>query len=532
MDRNKNTKKKLMVRGILLLAFIAVLGFNYDRIYRSIFNIMNPIDAIYEYDGQHVSIRGLFEANYEEIHYASHLGVSCSSGSSSSQTRVSESTGINMGNGSSSSSNEFQYDRYYVDDNNYMWVVSGKINSTDSYSSILGDTTDKSSTSEYKYYKGMEAGVEKTAYEYIGSKTRTCLDVEKILLPDLSEMSDVNVFFDGKPDEEGHFVITFKGKKLSFLEEAFKGGSFTSDSFTEIKYIFDAESRKLLAVKLSGERDYAINNGTGHMSRSMSLMVTKLTYGDVDNIDIPEFLCENSTINDVLTEKTIIEPSPMLTIVYESGSEKESAVNSIWHEGLSDMTEVKKSYAIFDKDEGLFLRYTYYREGEELGSIIVPLVVSGNRIINSNNLYVSPDDMVTIGSHGSVWVTHDISSTITGQTCYKIDKEGKLSFNYSVTKEAKVSNLLDEEELSLYSEDDIEALKRLATDYEQAKFASMDRYEILKNDALNVYYVLDVNDDLDKLTNEYGVSFISQKKADKMISTGYEGIIEWQSMED
>lgn len=551
-------KSKIISRLILIAVIACAVYFSYPKIRQYFWNNQHPLDVIYEYDGQEISVRKLFEASNENVLYASHLNITGKYSDSRSTDLVStidlgdKKEYYDMGTSSSSSSTSYEYERLYIDNDNYLWTISGIINDSSSTKfnyAIIGDLSDSSSSS-FKYYKGMIDGQEYTASEYSGRKSGPCIDVEKILVPDLNNMKDTAVYFYSTPDNSGHFNITFTGEKLYCIAEAFGKGSTSSNGFTEIIYSFDAKTKNLISVSLNGNREYKTYDGNCKESKTLNFTITNISFDACDSIDLPNVVCENSQLNGVLSGDTLIYPSPMLNTDMSYDSDVSETITSIWADTITSMPDgistisdlsnilsdnakeigldlVTDGYVVNEQETGILIKFSISRDEAVIGSIIMSIVASDEGLSSDNNLLISSCDQITVDNRGSIRIYHTISDTLTSVTCYKI-KSGRFDFAYSILKEVKISNLQNEEELALFAGADAENLKTFADDYKQAEYASIDKYTIAENGSICSYYVIEDESHPDEYGTIYDLPIkskdsVEEKTGDNVNDT----IVEW-----
>ena len=96
-------KSKIISRIILIAIIACAVYFSYPKIRQYILNNQHPLDVTYEYDGQEISVRKLFEASNENVLYASHLNISGKYSYSRSKDLVST---VNLGD-------KKEYFKYY-----------------------------------------------------------------------------------------------------------------------------------------------------------------------------------------------------------------------------------------------------------------------------------------------------------------------------------------------------------------------------------------------------------------------------------
>lgn len=184
-------------------------------------------------------------------------------------------------------------------------------------------------------------------------------------------------------------------------------------------------------------------------------------------------------------------------------------------------------YVVNEQETGVLIKYSISRDEAVLGSIVMPIVVSDEALSNDNNLLISVCDQVTVDNSGSIRVYHTISDSLTSVTCYKVNN-GSFNFSYSILKEAKISNLQNDEELALFAGADSENLKTFAGDYKQAEYASIEKYVIEEKGDVCGYYVIEDESHPDEYGTIYELPFkskdaVEEKTGDNRNDT----IVEW-----
>ena len=528
-----DSKKGLFGIIVFLLALVVILDFN--NIYGIFVPPTDPLDAIYEYDEQEVSVRKLFEASYEDIQYSNHWvatgaynhkyeSVTYSKKDDTSTTDIIDKGSINL-----------RYDHYNVGEDNYFGILSGDCVEYYSDFSFEGDLNSQSKVATYKFYDGIINGYTKTVFEYTGHPYSYKLNVEKLLMPDFNNMSEVSIWFDGSVDEQGHFVVTFVGDKgLPCLVSAFYGYNEASP-FQEAIYTFDAKSRKIISVNLIYNHS---SGGYGEEKRistsKIDLTIDSIEYGDCDIPEIPKMICENSLINGVITGDETFNPSSVIRNDASNKSSTSSTISNIWQNAVSsvpnepctleefsdslsekaaeyDMDIVKKDYTINERENCILIRYTITQDNDEIGYIIMPITVYSAQLYNDNNLLVSADDEISVLENGVVWITHKVTSSISTETCYHLYTNGKLTLDHRITRETAFSRLSDTDELSEFAFEDFAKLKKFVDENKNDKdFTRLDKYEILEDGEMNKYYVVDDKCYTDDLAYTYDLPIISR----------------------
>ena len=550
-------KSKIIGKVILIAAIAAAVYFGYPKLSEFVWNNTHPLDVIYEYDGQEISVRKLFEASYENTNYASRLNItgiysdSVSSDLISTVNLSDKTVKTKIGYSHDSSTTNLEYERIYVDSDNYMWTISGDYSKSKSTNiTNIHKSIDNNTASTFTYYKGLVDGQDVTYFESSDGNRCMYIDVEKILMPNFDDMTGTTVAFCGTADKEGHFVVTFTGEKLAFIAKAFGETSTSANGFTEITYTFDAKSRTLIGAKLTGQREYEGYDSENKKSQSLSFTITNSSFEEAVTIEIPTIICENSLINKAYTGDAIIQPSPVLDTEMFDDIELSDTITSIWEntvlafsDGNCSVTDfvtslyentkehgidlTKDGYVINSQENGILIKFSLSQDEKVIGTIVMPLVKSGDQLSNDNNLLIPICDMMTVGRNGSIKVYHTISDTLTSVTCYRI-KNDRFSFAYEIIKESKISNLLNEEELSLFGDSDSYYLRIFASEYGQAAYETIDKYIISEDGLSYAYYVVSNNNDADELADTYKMPFISEKDAKKKIGDDSGDTVEWQ----
>lgn len=551
-------KSKIIIRLILVAVIACAAYFCYPSVHQFFLKYQHPLDDIYEYDGQEITIRNLFVASSENILYASHLNVSgrrenylSSASYSTNNTRT-----INLGDSESISYTDLEYERFYIDSDNYVWTVSGtgRDSELEYYNFIIFKDQSYESLSSFKYYEGMIDGQEYTAYEYSGSEAGTSPDVVKILVPDLNKMENTSVSFNNTPDSTGRVSVTFTGENLHCIAEAFGEEVTSSQGYTQIEYVFDYKSKNLLSVTLSGSQKFEVNDYNQRI-QTLSFTVDDISFDACENIEIPKLICENSLINDVFSGDTQIQPSPIFKTEMADNLEQSDIISNIWSDtinsfpkGICTVSDLSNSlidnakelgfdlvmdgYVINDENMGALIKLTISQSEAEIGCIVMPLVVSGDGIINENNLLISAGDTMSVDNKCCIKVYHTVSDSLSSVTCYSFQLES-FDFAYSILKEAKISNLLNDEELSLFAGADSENLRTFASDYKQAEYSSIDKYVIKEGDTQCGYYVIEDEIHPDEYGTIYELSIVSLDTVEKKTSKyGNESEVSWQSFDE
>lgn len=181
---------------------------------------------------------------------------------------------------------------------------------------------------------------------------------------------------------------------------------------------------------------------------------------------------------------------------------------------------------------GALIKFTISQSEAEIGCIVMPLVVSGDGIINENNLLISAGDTMSVDNKCCIKVYHTVSDSLSSVTCYSFQLES-FDFAYSILKEAKISNLLNDEELSLFAGEDSENLRTFASDYKQAEYSSIDKYVIKEGDNQCGYYVIEDEIHPDEYGTIYELSIVSLDTVEKETSKyGNESEVSWQSFDE
>lgn len=531
-------RSKKVLWGIVvfltILVHVLTLTFTYKDIAKLFRTEQDPLDVVYEYNEKEISVRKLFEASYEKLHYSSHW-----SATGISDYKVKDVTDTNGKMLFTPITNkslmyDLTYEHYYIDEDNYMWTLNGNYtNSTNYYLYDHGDFDNQSMIASYNFYEGKINGKESSAFEYTGHKFYSFVNVEKLLMPDFDNMSDVSVDFDGHVNEQGHIVVKFEGNYLPCIASAF-GEDRKDTPYNDVIYTFDADTMSIISIKLRREDEYTVynTNKLEKITHSLEFSIVDKPGEDCNELEIPEVICENSLINGVITGNGSIKPSSTLRNDASDKNDLSSTISSIWKNTITAMSDdsctvdelsdslsdnaskygmdiKKKGYFINEKESFIFVKYSVFKEEQEIFNIVMPFVVYGAQLYNENNLLISTEDEVAIYDSGCVWIYHEINENITARTCYLIYDDGKLTLDHKITREEDLSNLLDTEELSLFSYGDFAELRTFATDFSKQVSTYIEKYEVFGDGQTYVYYVINENCYTDDLYYIYDIPFSS-----------------------
>ena len=549
-----DTKKVFWGIIAFLLTLVVILDFNNIRSF--FVKPVDPLDAIYEYDGQEISVRKLFEASYEDIHYSNYWTAYGNYYNTYEYTANATGYKYDTPILKSSTYIELRYDHYYANEDNNMWILSGKLYNPDNHKfSLYGDLDYQSIIADYEFYERTIDGNEKSGFDYTGHKCYLYVNVEKILQPDFDNMEGVSIFFDGTVDEQGHFVVSLEGAHLPCLVSAFKDYN-NNTPYDEAVYTFDAKSRMIISVNLINNMEGKTYDGNSSVSKSgIDITIGEISYGEYDIPEIPEFLCDNSLISGALTGDGTFKPSSVIRNDASDKSSLSSDISKIWQNAVSSMTNesctvneisdslsenalkygmniVKQDYFINDYEYCIYIRYLITQDENEIGYIIMPLTVYGAQLCNGNNIIVFANDELSIYEDGSIWINHDKTSSITTYTCYRLYADGILTLDHKITRENAFSRLTNTEELSLFSFGDFAKLKVFVEDHSNSKYSRIDKYEIRENGYMNIYYVVDNTTYSEHLANDYDLPFISLDYANAITGDNKkEYVASWQSFD-
>lgn len=510
-----DTKKVLW--GIIIFLLSLVVIYKICNIFITPVDPLDPLDVIYEYDDQEISVRKLFEASYEDIYYADHWVATgkycykCERISNPDSEEFSTSEIINK------EIINLTYDHYHDNTDNHLGILSGKRTYPYHEDSIIGDRKTTNQIATFKYYDGIISGTTRQIYEYTGHKCSCKVSLEKILVPDLDNISEavskgeISVGFDGLVDEQGNFVVTFTGQRLPFIDSAFLGYNY---DFSEAIYTFDAKSRMIVNVTL---KDLDLPDGYGSLmqrsSTELYFNIGDISYGNYDIPEIPQVICQNSVINDIISGDGTFEPS--YDLLYEaSDNAAASDISKIWRSAVSsgknafctleelseklsekaseyDLEIVKKDYYINAEENTLFIRYLITQDDNEIGYIVMPLAVYGANIRNDNNILSFAEDELTVFEDGCIRVNHRNTSNITTEMNYCFYNDGRLRIDYKVTRESSYSRLSDIEELTLFTNGDYKKLQKFIEENPNSGFTWIDKYDVYENGRMNTYYIAD-----------------------------------------
>ena len=526
-------KTKKVFWGIIAFLLILVVIKDFKNKTGIFAEPVNPLYAVYEYDDQEISVRRLFEASYETLHYSNHW--------TATGTYSYEHKYHTFGGGEASEQEliDLRYDHYFVDVDNYMGILNGDcIDPYDSYS-FYGEVDDKSTVTTFNYYDGVINGCARTVFGYSGHKISEKFKVEKILNPDLDNMEDVSVAFDGSVDEQGHIVVTFIGNILPCIATAFDENAYTP-YYNEAIYTFDAKTKTLIGVTLKAD---STNGNNDHDSLCINLTIEDITYGDFEIPEVPNLVCDNAIVSGAITGDGTFKPSSFLNNTFSEENDFTSLIKCIWKNTISSFTdectlddfsnklseiaalydvEIKKDSYVLNKYEySTYIKYLIIVDDNEVADIIMPLIVYGAKLKNDNNLLVDSNDELSVREDGSVWIKHEDPDSVSFEKCFMIYTDGTLTLDHIMTKVLHISNLLDDEEYDKFANFiDYNEIRAFAEEFEAADKTYLARYYSYEGGYNNACYT--VNDDYysEDLSTRFGVQFIPQDEADQKNDKG------------
>lgn len=530
-----DSKKVLYGIVAFLLALVVILDFK--NISSCFVKPVNPLEAVYEYDGQEISVRRLFEATYEVLYYSSHWTATGSYSYKSDTYLYSDGELSDSPDESKQELINLRYDHYYVDEDNHVGILSGDcIEPLDGYA-FEGEVDDESMVSTYKYYDGVIDGRAKTVFGYSGHKISENFKVEKILNPDLDNMSDVAVAFDGSVDEQGHIVVTFIGDNLPCIATAFDTNNNYSP-YDEAIYTFDAKTKTLIGVTLkidSSRGGYGYDKCT--TSKCINLTIEDITYGDYEMPEVPRMICDNSIISGVITGDETFKPSAFLNNDFSEENDFTSLIKSIWINTIKSLPdecsldefsnklsekaalydlEIKKYRYVLNRFEySTYIKYVISVDDNEVANIIMPFIVYGAKLKNDNNLLVDINDELSVLEDGTVWIKHEDPDSVSFEKCYMIYTDGTLTLDHMMTKEPNVPKLLEDEEYEKFANwYDCSEVRTFAEEFESADKTYLARYYFFENGYTNAFYTVNDYYYTPSLSIKYGIEFIPQDEAD------------------
>ncbi|WP_034466737.1 hypothetical protein [Butyrivibrio proteoclasticus] len=241
-----------------------------------------PMERGITIDDQKITVAQLFEASAEDISYASHLKATGSFYKTEKTSSDLSKSGVKGASGTFTLSDEnasfdIKYDRYYTDSENYKWTLSGegefqRIKPTlTSFYGYSGDTDDRAN---YTYYGGMANGEEIGSPEdYDRDGPVAIIDLEKILVPDLTKLNKTSMEINGDLD---YIKISFFGTSCcDLISDAFVDGNvYGIYCISEIDYYFTRDAyHKLKKVEMKGS-DNTTNMMNWIIDRTYSGTVT------------------------------------------------------------------------------------------------------------------------------------------------------------------------------------------------------------------------------------------------------------------
>lgn len=536
-----DSKKVLYGIVAFLLALVVILDFK--NISSCFVKPVNPLEAVYEYDGQEISVRSLFEATYEVLYYSSHWTATGSYSYKSDTYLYSDGKLSESPDESKQELIDLRYDHYFVDEDNHVGILSGDcIEPFDGYA-FEGEVDDESTVSTYKYYDGVINGRAQTVFGYSGHKISENFNVEKILNPDLDNMEDVAVAFDGSVDEQGHIVVTFIGDYLPCIATAF-GAYETHSPYDEAIYTFDAKTKMLIGVTLKYESS---SGGYGHnkytKSRCINLTIGDITYGDCEMPKVPKMIGNNSIISGALTGDETFKPSSFLNNDFSEENDFTSLIKCIWINTISSLpdecsldefsnklseiavlygVDIKKDRYVLNRFEySTYIKYVISVDDNEVANIIMPLIVYGAKLKNDNNLLIDINDELSVLEDGTVWIKHEDSDSVSFEKCYMIYTDGTLTLDHMMTRELNVSKLLEDEEYEKFANwYDCSEIRTFAEEFESADKTYLARYYLFEDGYMNAYYTVKDYYYSSTLSTRFGIEFITQDEADQKHNAG------------
>lgn len=558
------TKKVLW--GIVIFLLSLVVIYKICNIFITPVDPLDPLDAIYEYDDQEISVRKLFEASYEDLHYSAYWSVTGSYSDRAESYHSSPSAPGSSPYKILNKSINIKYDHYYKDEDNVLGILYGECIepyyeftcygdldeqgtiSTYSYTepyyfTCYGDLDEQSTISTYSYYVGIINGYKKTAYGYSGHEYSERFEVDKILMPNLDNLTDVSIYFDGSVDEQGHFIVTFVGNELPCIAPAFLGDGLRS-LFNKAEYTFDAQTRKLVKVTLKYEDSHGGGNGPYSVeSICLELTINDLAYGDYEIPEVPNMVCDNSILSGALTGEGTFKPSSFLNNDFSEENDFTGLIKCIWINTISSLpdecsldefsnklSEMAALYGVDIKKDGyvlnrfeysIYIKYVISVDDNEVANIIMPLIVYGAKLKNDNNLLIDINDELSVLEDGTVWIKHEDPDSVSFEKCYMIYTDGTLTLDHMMTKEPNVPKLLEDEEYEKFANwYDCSEIRAFAEEFESADKTYLARYYLFEDGYMNAYYTVKDYYYSSTLSTRFGIEFITQDEADQKHNAG------------
>ncbi len=518
------------------------------------------LDIAIEVEDKEITARQLFEAAAEDLTYANHINADVEY-SYSEDTRY---TGdLNMGNLMFNKSFDIKatllYDRYFLDDKNNMSVLNGTGSSY--YSATGGIASDynqnKSMASEYTWYKGLQNGEPKTAFLYDGdSECSPKIDVMRILALSSNDLSGMNVEIFYYPDSVDKTLgVKIEGDDLSYFLNSFQVDNDVHAQLDNVTYYFNYDTKSLRKVYVKGSHSsptvYLSDYETLYLFET-DIKINAIEYGQVEMPEIPDVVVENSQLNGFLTGDSTIVPNAGITMPFIEGTQWAEDARIILTRTLSKITDegfsiqryseaigeaaketgyekVKAEYNVDENETLILVRFTFDKDGQEAGSIFVPIIMTADGLICGTNMVVLSEDMVSVYEDGSIMVIHSISDSLWGEMLCTLDEYGRIIDKYTKVEESKISNLLLEEEMNAFSSMDSKGLTNLANNYDYAKYTSVTKLTVLEDGVNNVYYCVGRDEDTTALENLTGLKFLDQDKLlSKTEMKKVNEVTEWQ----
>ena len=475
---------------------------------------VDPLDVVYTVGEKEVTIRNLFEASQETLAYANYLGIEgeysyvYNSGTYSSEEKY----GCN-----------YSYDCYMTDTDNYTEVFTG--NAYHQKNRIVSYYGKGDTSADYIFYTEHKNGEISEKIQYSGDRSLAeNIDVRSLLFPDFSNL-DMWL----TPGTE-QIIVTLKGK-MEYANKAF--GNWSGAKYiSEAVYYFSVENNNLIYAYFRG-------NNTSDMVTSAKISVIDVNYKDGQTFEVPSILHENSEINAILTDEVKLplnsEDAEVVSLL-DIQNDWITEANTIWDavvqetgdaisfSGLNDSMqtkasememELKKGYCVYQDDEGFLIRYTFFKDGSELGKLFVPFCIDNKEYVTGRVFAVSAEDYFKIDGYARMEIIHEQTENRRVSAVYRLDKRAGLDIMVHSIRQDKLSDLSEDENLVWFYSVDRENLKNMAKNYEYARYTPITMYEIYENGNSEQYYVIETTDSIKELKNTYELPLASQDSIEK-----------------
>ena len=523
-------------------------------------------DEEFVFNNDEFTVRKLFSGAMETVNYAKYLKITGEYKYSYSSTigAYMQSTKKKI-----TSSGPLDYEIYRNDEGDWSSVLKGEVqydeSSTSNMIDLLNYKTWKHSV--YTYYKTEDGQGTNDKFIFYGDAGISGpIDVESILRIDID---DKNIEKVGKEGDVYCIKVTGNLSDAALaVDENFEGRRLVDT----IYYNFDCSTHELVGIKLTGyDSDEEETNGVTISSESesysLTLLVSEVSYKEVELPQIPQSLATNGSLNDILLGDADLPVKEEVDNPFQVQNEFYSVASAIWSDAMTvpesdrntltklqeavrnaaepyEIDEVDCEYTLLGPDnsevgiDGMLIRFNLISNGETQGYIILPIISGSDGIVSGAAISLDKRDFGKINVSGRMQFAHDFTPSCQYQIQYRLRDDGSLLKEYEEIKTSKLSNLSDQAEVVNFPEEDWNSLGRMASELDIAGISSFSRYEIGERDGaewkLETYYALDSDistEKTDELSDNYGLEITTKsavsKKLSKLKYTGEENAISW-----